>query len=193
MIHVRSQHDCTGEKKTTQTPGDCRPAYDIPCAATRSLRDGFQRALPKHRGENLQAKNKKITQQAKRCSKRKGKGEEQHAGGSCGVFSLMSHHFTAVQVGRCCLQSESELLLELLLECWRRQYNFKVAQKQPSVTPFLVHISDPGVGARSQGRAASRLSLQQRWLQTRLSPGAFAPQQKGCPQVCRLAGLRAGN
>lgn len=206
-IHVSSQHHCPG--KNRQTPADCKPACDAPRAATCSLGVDFQWDLRKDRGQscfpsshhdsrskNLQAKNKKITQQAKRHSQRKGKGVEQHAGGSHGAFRFAFRRFTAVWVGDVLFSQSQNCCLSCLSCCSAGgddKTNFRIAQKQPSFTPFLIGVNDPVVGARSQCPAGSRLRVQQWWLQTHFSPGVFTHQQKVCPQVCTLAGLQASN
>lgn len=148
-IDVSSWHHYPG--KTTQTPADCKPACDAPQAATCSLGDDSQWVLLKDRGQsccpsshsnsrskNLQAKNKKITQQAKHWSQRKGKGAEQHADGSRGAFSFVFHQFPAVRVGHV-LFSQSQNCCLSCLSCWSAggdKNNFRIAQKQPSFTPF---------------------------------------------------------
>lgn len=126
-IHISRRHHCTG--KNTQTPADCKPACDTPRAATCSPRDDFQRTLPKDRGwnccpsphsdsrsKNLQAKNKKNHSVGKMPLEEE--GERSRA--TCRWFQWgVQLHVSLLHCcasGRCPLQSESELLLELL-EC----------------------------------------------------------------------------
>lgn len=130
-VDVSSWHHYPG--KNTQTPADCKPACDAPHAAICSLGDDSQWVLLKDRGQsccpsshsnsrskNLQAKNKKITQQAKHSET----GER--SGATCRWFpwgvQLRVLPIPCRAGGTRPLQSESELLLELLelLECWRR-------------------------------------------------------------------------
>lgn len=102
---------------------------------------------------------RKITQQAKHCSKGKGEGGEWHAEGSHEEFGFMFCWSPQSRWDMPDVQSESELLLELLLELheppegWGRGNNFRTAGKQASDTAFLRGVSDPVLAASYCGRA----------------------------------------
>lgn len=127
---VSSRHHCTG--KNTQTPADCKPAHDTPHAATCSLGDDFQWSLPKDRaashhltaipGQRIyKLKTRKSLSRQNTALRERGKewNNMQVVPMGCSASRFVASLHAS---GRCPLQSESELLLELLelLECWRR-------------------------------------------------------------------------